>query len=158
MNQYIGTKLINATPMNRQQYNDYRGWQLPADECGDDDGFLVEYVDGGKSNDSRHAGYISWSPKEVFERAYQPTDGMSFGMAIEALKRCHKVARKGWNGKGMFLFLIDGGWDGTTDGAGEEINDLNRCPFICMKTAGNELIPWLASQSDVLSSDWMIVQ
>ena len=56
---YIGTKIIRALPMTRQEYNDYRGWQLPADENGDDEGYLVEYVDGGKANDPRHDGYIS---------------------------------------------------------------------------------------------------
>lgn len=68
---YIGTKRVTGTPMNRADYNVYRGWQLPADENGADEGYLVEYVDGGKANDSRHAGYISWSPKDVFERAYK---------------------------------------------------------------------------------------
>lgn len=69
---YEGTKRVHATPMNRGDYNDYRGWQMPADENPDDDGYLVEYMDGGKANDSRHAGYISWSPKDVFERSYKP--------------------------------------------------------------------------------------
>lgn len=75
MQTYIGTKIIRALPMTRQEYNDYRGWQLPADENGDDEGYLVEYVDGGKANDQRHAGYISWSPKDVFERSYRPMQG-----------------------------------------------------------------------------------
>ncbi len=70
--QYIGTKRVSAIPMTRQQYNDYRGWQLPDDEDGSDEGYLVEYVDGGQSNHPDHAGYISWSPKAVFEQAYQP--------------------------------------------------------------------------------------
>ena len=68
---YEGTKRVHAKPMTRGAYNAYRGWQLPADENGDDEGFLVEYVDGGRGNDSRHAGYISWSPKDVFERSYK---------------------------------------------------------------------------------------
>ena len=72
---YIGTKMIHARPMTRQAYNDYRGWQLPENEDGADDGYLVEYVDGGKANDPRHEGYISWSPKGVFERAYRPMQG-----------------------------------------------------------------------------------
>ena len=72
---YIGTKVIHARPMTRQAYNDYRGWQLPDNEDGADDGYLVEYADGGKTNDPRHAGYISWSPKDVFERSYRPMQG-----------------------------------------------------------------------------------
>ena len=68
---YEGTKIVQATPMNRLEYNQYRGWDLPADENGDDEGYLVEYLDGGKGNHPAHLGYISWSPKEVFERAYK---------------------------------------------------------------------------------------
>ena len=68
---YEGTKRVYAKPMNRGEYNNYRGWQVPADEDPSDNGYLVEYVDGGKPNESRHAGYISWSPEDVFERAYK---------------------------------------------------------------------------------------
>lgn len=69
---YQGTKRVYAQPMNRGEYNAYRNWEVPTDENPADEGYLVEYVDGGRSNDPRHAGYISWSPKDVFERAYKP--------------------------------------------------------------------------------------
>lgn len=69
---YTGTKTVLARPLNRQAYVDYRGWILPAGEDAAEEGYLVEYTDGGKPNDPRHAGYISWSPKDVFERAYHP--------------------------------------------------------------------------------------
>lgn len=71
MKKYIGTKEINAIPMNRQEYNDFRGWELLDDEDGTDEGYLVEYVDGGKANTPQYNGYVSWSPKDVFERAYK---------------------------------------------------------------------------------------
>lgn len=71
---YVGTKRVLARPMSRAEYNAYRGWELPADENGADEGMLVEYVDGGKANDPRHAGYISWSPLDVFQRAYRQGD------------------------------------------------------------------------------------
>lgn len=162
MKAYIGTKLILATPMDRAAYNDYRGWELPADENGDDPGFLVEYVDGGKANDPRHAGYISWSPTDVFECAYRPADGMPFGMAIEALKIGKKVARTGWNGKGMFLFLVPGSTFKVNRppllGIYPEGTEINYCPHIDMKTADGKVVPWLASQTDVLAEDWMIVE
>lgn len=67
---YIGTKLVNAKPMTRQEYNDFRGWELPKDEDGSDKGYLVEYIDGGKANTAEYVGYVSWSPADVFERAY----------------------------------------------------------------------------------------
>lgn len=96
MKQYIGTKVVLAVPMTRAEYDDYRGWQLPADEDGTDVGYLVEYTDKpNQQNHPDHAGYISWSPKEVFEGAYNDTSkGMTFGHAIEALKRGAKVAAK----------------------------------------------------------------
>lgn len=72
---YIGTKIIQAKPMTRQAYNDLRGWALPADEDGNDAGFLVEYEDGGKANVPGFAGYVRWSPADVFQRAYKPLAG-----------------------------------------------------------------------------------
>lgn len=69
---YQGTKTLFAKPLTRGAYNEYRGWPTPADENPNDDGYFVEYVDGGKPNDLRHAGYISWSPADVFERSYRP--------------------------------------------------------------------------------------
>jgi hypothetical protein len=70
MKLYEGTKRLRAKPMTRGQYNAYRGWENPANENVSDTGYLVEYEDGGKANDSRHAGYISWSPSDIFERTY----------------------------------------------------------------------------------------
>lgn len=82
---------------------------------------------------------------------------VTFGEALGALQRGGKVARMGWNGKGMFLFQVDGGsWDFTCDVSGVE--DLRTLPFICMKTADGCLVPWLASQSDVLASDYVVVE
>lgn len=55
---HIGTKLIKATPMTRQEYNDLRGWVVPSDENPADDGYLVEYIDGGSASHPSYAGYI----------------------------------------------------------------------------------------------------
>lgn len=74
---YVGTKIVNLTPMNRAEYNAYRGWDLPANEDGSDEGYLVEYTDGGKPNDPRHKGYISWCPKEQADAAYVRMDEFS---------------------------------------------------------------------------------
>lgn len=72
---YEGTKRLLAQPMTRGAYNQYRGWETPADENPADPGYLVEYQDGGKPNCPRHAGYISWSPADVFERSYKEVPG-----------------------------------------------------------------------------------
>ena len=64
MKHYVGTKQILAKPMTRQEYNDYRGWTLP---------------DGGAANHPDHKGYISWSPKDVFDKAYKQHDDNFIG-------------------------------------------------------------------------------
>lgn len=68
---YVGTKVVRATPMNRKDYNNLRGWQVPTDENPNDEGYLVEYADGGSTNVEGFSGYISWSPKEIFESSYE---------------------------------------------------------------------------------------
>lgn len=70
MKTYLGAKIVRAKPMTRKEYNDFRGWQLPENECGEDAGYLVEYVDGGTPNTPEYKGYISWSPAKQFETAY----------------------------------------------------------------------------------------
>ena len=67
---YTCHKEVLARPINRGAYNALRGWEMPANENPLDDGYLVEYLDGGGRNHPDFAGYISWSPKDVFERGY----------------------------------------------------------------------------------------
>ncbi len=64
MKKYVGTKVIEARLMTRGDYNNYRGWQIPAGENPEDKGYLVKYSDG----------YESWSPAKVFETAYREYD------------------------------------------------------------------------------------
>ena len=158
MNNFIGTKRISAKPMDRRSYNNFRGWELSEDEDGCDEGYLVEYLDGGKPNHADFKGYISWSPKEQFEKAYQASGSMSFGHAIELLKAGKRVARQGWNGKGMFLFLVAGSTFKVNRppllGIYSEGTEINYCSHIDMKTADGKIVPWLASQTDVLAEDW----
>ena len=165
MNQrFIGTKIILALAMSRLAYNDYRGWQLPADENGADEGYLVEYTDGGTPNHPDHAGYVSWSPKAQFDNAYRPTKGMTFGLAIEALKLGRRVARSGWNGKGMWLVLDPGSVvsevrEGSAYHKAGVIGSFTINPHIDMKTATGEMQPgWLASQTDMLADDWLVIE
>ena len=73
MKRYVGTKYLFAKPMTRSEYNNYRGWSLPENEkhLANDLGYLVEYENGGGPNHPNHVGYISWSPKQVFEDTYK---------------------------------------------------------------------------------------
>ena len=73
MKTYIGVKEIKAKPMTLQEYCDYRGWELPKDVDGSDKVYLVEYSKDpdSKQNHPDHEGYISMSPKHVFDKAYR---------------------------------------------------------------------------------------
>lgn len=94
MKQYTGTKVVNATPMTRQEYIDYQSFaprSLSEGETNADEGYLVEYTDGGKPNHKDHAGYISWSPKDVFEKLYLPSSHPLDRMAIENMQLIERL-------------------------------------------------------------------
>jgi len=91
--------------------------------------------------------------------------GMKFGQAIEHAKLGNKVAREGWNGKGMFVFFglpkveINTGSTGmgATSGDAAEHFGCKYSPVgsLCMKAADNTIVVgWLASQTDMLAEDW----
>ena len=86
---------------------------------------------------------------------------MNFGQALENLKVGLKVSRAGWNGKGMFLFLVPGSTFKVNRapllGIYPEGTEINYCPHIDMRTADGKIVPWLASQTDVLAEDWNTV-
>ena len=151
---YIGTKQVTAKPMNRLSYNNFKGWDLPADEDGSDEGYIVQYT----------GGYVSWSPEAQFHSAYRLTTGLNFGLALEALKAGSRVARAGWNGKGMWLVLQPGskGPIPMTSGsvyARHGLVEVQIDPHIDMMTVRGTMQPgWLASQSDMLANDWSIVE
>lgn len=86
---------------------------------------------------------------------------MNFGQAIESLKSGKKVARGGWNGRGMFLFFQKGYPQGvpanrnTAEALGvPEGAPVKVLPYIAMSTVDASIVPWLASQTDVLAEDW----
>ena len=91
---------------------------------------------------------ISVEPMEVND-----VNQLNFGQAIEALKLGKRIARLGWNGKGMWLILITGH---TMYVSSEE--GVLLAPCIGMKKASGEMqLGWLASQADILSEDWVII-
>lgn len=88
---------------------------------------------------------------------------MDFGSALHALRNGHRVARSGWNGKGMYLYYVPENRYAPTTPAGDEIAAGERDglvpygAYVAMKTAQNNVVPWLASQTDLLAFDWELV-
>lgn len=94
-----------------------------------------------------------------------PRKSMTFGMAIEAMKAGHRLAREGWNGKGMWVVYRTGYPDGipcnknTADAVGIPEGSLFKVrPYLQMKCVDDSFQMWLASQSDMLAEDWYIVE
>lgn len=141
---YIGTKIITAFKQTKV---------AGPGEGGDKEGYGVIYEDG----------YQSWSPKEAFEKAYHAVEGenqaLTFGDAIHMLKLGKKVARAGWNGRGLWLELQT-----------PDENSKMTLPYIYMNYPAtpasdtapanhiNARVPWLASQTDMLAEDWTVIE
>ena len=87
---------------------------------------------------------------------------MDFGQALLALKAGDRVARMGWNGKAMFLFLVPGSTLTVNRppllGIYPEGTEIKYHAHIDMKTAQGYVVPWLASQADMLAEDWVLVE
>ena len=154
MRQYIGSKVVNACPAYRCTFPGgmvtYAGMgDVIPTECKIEEGYRVRYEDG----------YLSWSPKAVFEAAYRETSGLSFGLAIEAAKMGKKIARAGWNGKNQYVELA---YCISYKNNAAEIVNVNHCnignkAFAFVGTSGVQM-GWLASQADMLADDWRIVE
>ena len=86
-------------------------------------------------------------------------EAMDFGQALIQLREGFKVQRIGWNGKGMWISLVPGDQWGLGSGQNYDSGHISSklLPWIGMKTAGGEFVPWLASQTDILATDWQIV-
>ncbi len=74
---------------------------------------------------------------------------MNFGEAQQLIMAGGKAARKGWNGKGMYIFYI-------TDWNFNQIGDAQKLPFTALKTADNKIVPWTVSQTDAHANDWEV--
>jgi hypothetical protein len=91
---------------------------------------------------------------------------MEFGEALRAIKAGQRVCRSGWNGRGMWLVLVEPDDDeqpppgvaySVTGIATRRVPSVRGLPWIGMKTADDGFVPWLASQTDLLASDWEVV-
>lgn len=158
MQNYIGTKLIKARPMTRLEFHNYMGWSNPQRN---DNGYLVEYPGSTNLNHPDHYGYVSWSPFNEFELAYEPYAMMSFPHALEMVFRGHCVSRTVWNAVGQFIFQVPGSEFAVNKKplmgiypAGAVVNYQNH---IDMRTTDGSIVPWTPTQTDIQAIDWMVL-
>lgn len=205
MKRFNALKKVTAKPMTRQEYNDLRGWRLPVDENGSDEGYLTEDINA-PSNLEGWDGYISWTPKAMFDDQFYAVDDepvgvkctapadpdheltedevatlasggslcdccefvqvggdcpieegdeFDFGSALYLLETGKKVARAGWNGKGMHIvYMLPSEFNELSETGGT--NKVQHLGYLALKTASGEVVPWTIGQSDALATDWCL--
>ena len=161
MEKYLGVKLIEAELAKGYNNKLYLEQGIPVGDSLQE-GYKVVYEDG----------YTSWSPKDVFEKAYRKIDGLTFGLALEALKLGKCISRTGWNGKGLFIFkqvpaVIDNSiiskMQSVPDSAKIILTTRNQEPIyyqnqmVIVKPDGT-IDSWVPSSSDIFAEDWIIVE
>ena len=160
MKKYIGVKEVQATPMTRGQHSISKGFDKVLTGSAEDEGYQIIYKDG----------YESWSPKDVFEESYRETTALTYGLAIEALREGKCVARKGWNGSGMFICKqvpseiycnIIPKMSSLPQTAKDILFDRDKSIFydnqMIIVKPDNTIDSWVASSSDTFAEDWYIV-
>ena len=161
MKKYIGTKVVDATPAWRVEGKVYLKDEAVPRSMNREDGYKVVY----------EGGYESWSPKDVFEKAYHEVGVMSFGGAINCLKAGLAVRRAGWNGKEMFVVKQIPCTIGTNIIAGMQSLPQSAKDIIMKREDPhidytNQLLliqksgradSWTASSSDIFADDWEVV-
>lgn len=107
------------------------------------EGYFVRYPDG----------FSSWVEKKAFDEEHREGTALPFGLALEALKIGFKVTRDGWNGKGMWLEVQR-----------PDEHSKMTLPYIFLNYPADAVntpgarVPWLASQTDMMSNDWSILE
>ena len=137
---YIGTKIITA-------------WAAAGKDGAP--GYGVKYEDG----------YTSWSPKAQFEAAYRdiegPVQALTFGDALHMLKLGKRVARAGWNGKGMFVYYVpEASYPVQTWAARAYFGDDSMVPYnayFAIKNVNDTVSTWVPSINDCLAEDWIVI-
>ena len=140
----------------------FLGWPLPKDFS--PDCYIRFDRESAERTLNRPVGtnlFTAEQAQQMFEHALFAETDIDFGMAIDALKDGKKVARAGWNGKGMWLQLVEPHSNRPPSTPTAMVlslpDDVDTLPWIGMKTADSKFVPWLASQTDMLAEDWMIV-
>lgn len=123
MERYIGTKIIEAEPMSR------------ANGDKSEDGYKVRYPDG----------YESWSPKDVFEEAYRKASGVSFGLALEAMKKGKGARLPKWSEDVIIRAQFP-----------DEHSKMT-APYLYVESRFGR-VPWKETMIELFSDEWEIVE
>lgn len=127
MKQYIGTKIIEAEPC--------KAWKDTKEHKAGEDGYKVRYPDG----------YESWSPKDVFEEAYREVSGVSFGLALEAMKKGKGARLPKWSEDVIIRAQFP-----------DEHSKMT-APYLYVESRFGR-VPWKENMIELFSDEWEIVE
>lgn len=164
---YIGVKMVLADPMTIARYREWQAANLDVrsgiikSDVDHDEGYRVVYPDG----------YVSWCPKDEFEKANRRTDGMTFGHAIEAARKGHKIGRKAMHGQRRFIVYMPPFHlapyndqdakrkvnDRTAEFVGKD-QELDCLGYFAMCSFNDWQPGWIPTQRDMLADDWMVIE
>ena len=136
MKKYIGTKIIEAVPAIRKGGKVYEeGKPIPKSMDTTEKGYKVRYLDG----------YESWSPKDVFEEAYRKASGVSFGLALEAMKKGKGARLPKWSKDVIIRAQFP-----------DEHSKMT-APYLYVESRFGR-VPWKETMIELFSDEWEIVE
>lgn len=150
MANYVLRNVVDATPMTRGEYVKMRGWNLPPEETASDDGYLTRNL---------RSEHVTWVPAEEFHVQAIDTKALTFGDALAMAKLGYKISRSGWNGSGMFAYIVPANtYPAVTEVIkGQYPGDLVPYnEYWAIKCADGTVSTWAPSASDSLAEDWMV--
>lgn len=152
------SKILKATPMTLGRYNSLRDWMIPANNDSYVEGYIVEY------DEIKSKGFLDnldWLPKNAIKELYfKGGFTMGFEDALKALKEGKAVTRKGWNGSGMFAYMVPANAYPANTGVAKSYFGDSPVPYrayLALKTAQDDVATWTPSGSDILAEDWEVV-
>lgn len=160
---YIGFDIVDAEPMKLGDYCKFQGLEIPEKKCLKKDGYII-YHRKGKPYE-----YVTWRPKAEFDDEWCELHGMTFGMALEAMRCGCRAARMDWNGKDMWLSIPLAeerkrikrrklGGRKNEACAQRRGGKVKESPYITMKAAnGWTAVGWVPTQADMLAEDWYVI-
>lgn len=118
----------------------------------------IKYIEKTYNDDLVHP-----SCKQIYIEEYlfvEESQGLDFGFALAALRDGQKMARKGWNGKGMYVYYVpEATYKACTEAATVEFGEeVPYEAYLAIKTVRGTVSTWVPSINDVLAEDWMIVE
>lgn len=133
MIKYLGVKIIYAEPMTAPEFSQQiRPLQYSGES---QEGFKVEYEDG----------YVSWSPKDVFEKAYRPITGLTFGLVVEAAKKGKSFRLPHWKEDVKISLQVP------------DENSKMTHPYLYV-TSRFGRVPWIPTMVEILAENWEVVE